>query len=286
MSKSELEFKLTKLGLDAEGSRFVLAARLWTHFEQQSLAEPVTKQSPLPLPPPLENPFSDFDPSPLENGSEKTPPPEIVDDKGSTSVPAAVTQPAEPLPVDASPQGPVSKAPSDDAKSATDHAPVDSHAPNSCVHDVVPAALGAVLVDPKEVTPEKRPDAENTLVWTPLEKPVRDSKFKKGNPGKVYIPVLECALCGQPKRFESKKPVASHGAMCGFCWNRLVFHGRKHLKLSGAGRLADYSDLQKKEMAKESLSLRGTFFENDAKRASAEESENPAKQKQKRQRQK
>lgn len=70
------------------------------------------------------------------------------------------------------------------------------------------------------MTPEKRPDAENTLVWTPLEKPVRDSKFKKGNPGKVYIPVLECALCGQPKRFESKKPVASHGAMCGFCWNR------------------------------------------------------------------
>lgn len=70
------------------------------------------------------------------------------------------------------------------------------------------------------------------------------------------------------------------------CRSGLVFHGRKHLKLSGAGRLADYSDLQKKEMAKESLSLRGTFFENDAKRASAEESENPAKQKQKRQRQK
>lgn len=68
----------------------------------------------------------------------------------------------------------------------------------------------------------------DTFFWKNSEQPTRTSKFQSGNVSRqCFQSSTECKMCSLRKRtvvFKHLKPVAPHGAVCGFCRGRsLVF---------------------------------------------------------------
>ena len=105
-------------------------------------------------------------------------------------------------------------------------------------------------------TPDRSQITKTDCVWTPADKPVRKELRIGNNTGKAFECKSICKCCGEAKCPSFPGAKQHHGATCGYCRCRMVYHGRKHLKLSGAGRLEDFSQEQREAIKEESLKAR------------------------------
>lgn len=128
------------------------------------------------------------------------------------------------------------------------------------------AASPPAQVEPQEMVTPPRLEEQPVFAWTPSEKPVRTIKKQPGNhTGKMYETAQTCKNCKEQKVLEWKrvKPPSSHGALCGWCRQRFVYHGRKHLGLKRAGTQDDFSKAQLEAIAGESKDLRAEWKSHD-----------------------